>query len=491
MPVHVTPPVSGQVLDAASEAPIAGAVVVLRYDASHGELLPDRDLLGHREVVTDENGRFRVSRATTPGLNAWPVVRTEARVVGVMKDGYLCGSPRGVTASGRVVLRLERAADPETRRASCRPVAARPSEAPEYLAAWRALYPRDGRAGRMVDERQLDRLLEARRVFGPGENCRGPAVDLALAPSGERVGLVLEKDGRRVVEVVELSGVPTRVARIAVDPVPELRPRRLAWVSATELVLWEPASALDRTLSPALLGDAGSPPERVWLGAASPASRSAVPDSVRPRPIEPSDLNDEGDSRWNGRSFRVVRDLDPVTGRGSDALRIERPGGQASTLPLPGEACGPAGQYGRPHFRITADGEVGLDLRHVDGGCHAVAIHLVTGEWRRIDGSRDAAVCHESRRLPLPHMRAAMRGYVRDLEEALSAAGGDPGAAYTLRIARDGSTRLEARDLLGERLTLVVAPFPIETPLSRIDVTAVANAGEGTAAPDEPRLKPL
>lgn len=494
MPVHVTPPVTGQVLDAETEAPIPGAVVVLRYDASHGDLLPDRDLLAHREVVTDADGRFAVSRATTPGLTAWPVVRTEARVVGVIKDGYRCGSPRGVSDSGRVVLRLEAAPDEQARRSSCRPVAARPDEAPRYLAAWRALYPRQEGSRDVADQRRLERVLEARNLFGPGENCEGPVVDLALAPTGERVGLTLRRGDRRSVEVVELSGVPKRVARVPVAALdPGERMRRLAWLSDSELVLWEPAMALDRALSPSMLGGDEAPPQRIWLGQAPPASRFEGAEWMPSQPIDVAQLHDADDSRWNGRSFRIERSLDPLTGRAMDSLRVDRPEGDSALLSLPGEACGPAGQYGRPYLRISADGQVGLDLRYVDGGCHATAIHLGSGEWRRIDGSSDRGVCSETRRVPLPHLRAALGGYVSDFEEALADAGGDPGASYSLRIDPGGRTRVESRDLLGERLELEIAPFPIETPLTRIDVTNVANAGQGPAAPPAsgPKLNPL
>ena len=492
MPVHVTPPVTGQVLDAESGAPVAGAVVVLRYDASHGDLLPDRDLLAHREAVTDAEGRFAVSRAATPGLTAWPVVQTEVRVVGVIKEGYRCASPRGVAKSGQVVLQLQPASGEQDRRASCRPVAARPSEAPRFLAAWRALYPRDPGSGDPAEQRQLARILDARSLFGPGANCEGPVVDLALAPTGERLGLTLRQGERRSVEVVELTGVPKRVAQVPIGAPLEEPPRRLAWMSDTELVLWDPASAVDQALSPSLLSGDGVRPERVWIGSAPPASRFGG-DETSARPIDSAQLHDEGDSRWNGRSFQIVRSLDPVTGRASESLRVDRPQGDSSLLPLPGEACGPAGEYGRPYFRISADGQVGLDLRHVDGGCHVVAIHLGTGEWRRLDDSRASAVCSDTRRVPLVQLRAALRGYVDDLEDSLSAAGGDPGAAYTLLIDSAGRTRVESRDLMGDRLELTVTPFPIETPLERIEVTNVANAGQGPVAPPAsgPKLNPL
>ena len=40
-------------------------------------------------------------------------------------------------------------------------------------------------------------------------------------------------------------------------------------------------------------------------------------------------------------------------------------------LTLPGEACGQAGRFGRPQYRMSADGHSGIDLRFVGGGCHA------------------------------------------------------------------------------------------------------------------------
>jgi hypothetical protein len=136
---------------------------------------------------------------------------------------------------------------------------------------------------------------------------------------------------------------------------------------------------------------------------------------------------------------------------------------------------------------------VGVDLRYVDGGCHALAIHLTNGKWKRLDNARSAGVCAKTRRVPLPQLRAAMRGYVRDLEETLVAAGGDPGSAYQLRIAPDGRTTLVTRDYMGAQLKLLVAPFPLETPLTRIDVTGVgyANGEPAVQPPAAPALEPL
>jgi hypothetical protein len=492
LPAHWLPRVSGQVVDAATGRPLAGAIVVVRFDARHGDLLPERNLLAHQEAVTDADGRFATARAVAPGLSAWPAVTTEARIVGVMQPGYRCASP--VRVERPVALRLELAVDEADRRASCRPLAARPDETPQYLSAWRDLYPRDGRAGRMADTRPLDRLLEARRVFGPGENCTGPVVDLALAPGGERVALRLDVGGRSTIEVADLTQPTRPPARLPAPAEADAsRPRRLAWASPDELVVWEPAAAIDLTLAPTSI-DGSSAPKIVWRAAPPAARAPADAAASRVEPIQPADLNDEQDVRWLGRSFRVARSLDPTTGLASEVLHTYAPSGEEFAAPLPGEPCGPSGQYGRPHFRIGADGEIGVDLRHVDGGCRALAIHLTSGEWRRIDDSRAAGVCAQTRRVPLPQLRAALPGYVHDLEATLEAANGDPEVSYLLRIDGRGRTSLETRDYLGEPLELVVAPFPIETPLRRIQVTAVANAGTGSEprpAPAPAKLEPL
>ena len=80
LPVQLTPAVQGRVLDDSTGAPVAHAVVVVRFDVRRDERLPERDLLGHREVQTDSEGRFRLSPELRPGLSAWPHGGSEARV---------------------------------------------------------------------------------------------------------------------------------------------------------------------------------------------------------------------------------------------------------------------------------------------------------------------------------------------------------------------------------------------------------------------------
>jgi hypothetical protein len=423
LPVHVTPSIQGRVLDERSAAPVADAVVVVRFDVRRDERLPERDLLGHREVTTDAKGRFQLSPEARAGLSAWPLGGSEARVVGVIKEGYRCARPRAISASGQVTLELGRARDLADRRASCRPLAARPDEVPGYLAAWRALYPRDRGHGAGERARELERVAAARSTFGYGENCEGPAVDLALAPGGERAAIALDTAAGRQIQVVQLAPETRSLAQLTPPPSDT---RRLGWVSADELVLWEPglaasgAGAVERSL------------RTLWLRGGGGVRKA------RRLPQQPGELVDARSARWGGRSFEIRRSIDPGTGLGVDTLVIAAAAADPRSHRLPGEACGPRGQYGRPHFRIEASGRRGLDLRHVDGGCHAVAIDFASGAWERIDSGPDAAACRELRRVPLTHLRTALCDYVGELERLLAGAEGDPRGSYSLHIEPDG-----------------------------------------------------
>ena len=204
------------------------------------------------------------------------------------------------------------------------------------------------------------------------------------------------------------------------------------------------------------------------------------------------ELVDADAVRWQGRSFEIVRSLDSQSGFGVDTLRITTADAGPVSLALPGEACGPRGQYGRPHFRIDAAGGRGLDLRYVDGGCRALAIDFASGAWQRLDSAQDpVGTCREMRRVPLTRMRSALSDYVDELEAALSAADGDPRGAYSLRIDPNGRTLLWGRDYMGGALRIAVGDFPLRTPLRRIDVTTVAGAASVPAAPAMDLLEPL
>jgi len=486
LPFLYAPKVRGQVVDAETGAPIAGAIVVVRVDARYDELLPDRDLVGHLETTTDAGGRFEAGPIWKPGISVWPVMRTEARILGVMHEGYRCARPTPIRAARGVQIPLAQALDLVDRRGSCRPIPARAQEAPLYLAAWNALFPPDVTPEALEREQQLARLLEARAAFGFGENCEGPITDLALAPGGARAAYVDRAGG--VVDVVSLDRRARRVARIPLPPLAlaqgAVDTRRLAWTAANELVLWEPASRLDRSRSLSLLSASGGPPQVVWSAghgsASAPSGGFARPTASR-QPLDPADLNDEGDALWLGRAFALRRSLDAERGLTSDLLHITEEDGQTREIALPGEACGPRGQFGRPHYRIAADARTALDLRHVRGACHAVAIDLETGAWGVLDTSAGAASCREARRIPTSELRVALRGYAREIDSALARAGADPDAAFVLELEADGSARAVSRSYEGETRSAPLPPFPIATPLRRIDITAL-----GGGAPRDP-----
>jgi hypothetical protein len=499
LPVLRAPELSGRVVDANSGRPIANAAVVLRVDARYDELLPDRDLVGHLEATSDADGHFRAGPIWKPGLTVWPIVRIEARVVGVMRAGYRCPPPTSIDDPSRVEVKLARALDLADRRSSCRPVSATRRDAPRYLAGWNELFPPNATPDDREREQQLHRVLEARAAFGFGENCRGPIADLALAPGGTRAAYMDRQ--RETIEVLAFGRSARRLARVSLPALEaeegQVDTRRLAWTAADELVLWEPAGRMDRTRSLSVLSVTGAAPQVVWKADSegAPASPGTF-SKARPsrRPLDPADLNDEGDALWLGRSFALHRALDPESGLGRDVLRIAEDDGRVREIDLPGEVCGPRGQFGRPHYRIAADARTALDLRYVRGACHAVAIDLEKGAWVVLDGAKGAGECREVRRVPATHLSTAVRGYAREIETALAEAGADPAAAYSLEIGADGSARAMSRSYEGESVAAALPPFPIATPLRRVDVTAVGGGSTIERAPGTqtvPTIEPL
>jgi hypothetical protein len=478
MPVRLAPAVEGTVVDQVSGLPLPDALIVVRFDGRYDDMLPDRDLLGHLEARSDAQGRFRVGPLRRPGLSVWPLLRTEARVVAALREGYRCARPVAVSRGIPVKIRLAPALGPIDRRESCRPVAARSGDAKAYMAAWRALFPARAAEPSEEGEREMDRVLAARAALGFGENCQGPVLDLALAPSGGRAALLVASPAGAEVRVVEVADRGPRASELAGREL-QTPPRRLAWTSPTELVLWEPASEADRIVSPSIFASRRF--EVVWTAPGAPLPPPAAPafgggTAASAAPLDPGDLNDEGDALWLGRSFALVRSPDPETGLAIDRLRIAQRDGTRYQIELPGEACGPVGRFGRPHYRMAAGGEVGVDLRFVEGGCHAVAIDLATGNWSKLDGAAEPAVCRDQRRIPAVHLGIALRGYSRELEAALAAAGADPAAAYALEIGLNGAVRVEARDFAGQPRILRGPRFPVATPLRRIDVSVVGTA---------------
>jgi hypothetical protein len=477
LPVRSAPGVTGRVIDASTRKPLAGAIVVAAFDGRHGDLLPDRDHIGHAEVRTDATGRFAIPRHFAPGPAVWPIYRGETRVVSVFAEGHRCPTPRAVRAGERVVIALAAAADAADQRESCRPVAARAGETPTYMAAWRALFDEHETESAEADRRRVEQVLAARATLGFGENCEGTVVDLALSPDGRRVATATRDGQGSVVHVVDLarSGVVRSVRAQAARHTP---PRRLAWTTATQLVLWEPAELLRAAPG----SDRGSADvEVIWRGAPLPAPpvtpRSPAPPAAPAAlPIEPEDRYDDGATRWAGRGFSLARRPDPVSGLGQDELRIVSTAGDRHAIDLPGEACGPSGAFGRPQYRITADGDHAVDLRFLDGGCRAVWIDLESGAWKRLDASGSArAECRSERRIPPSTLAVALHGYLREVEASLDGAGLELGRSYALRIEPSGKTQAETRDPDGRPRLVSVAPFPVRTPLRVIQISNVSS----------------
>jgi hypothetical protein len=252
--------------------------------------------------------------------------------------------------------------------------------------------------------------------------------------------------------------------------------RTLAWTGSGELALRDRLDRLERVWTPAVVRD-------TFPASQAPEAAGA------PLPFEPADHYDEASTRWMGRAFVSLRELDPVTGLPRDLLRVTGPGESTRTLVLPGEACTRDGRFGRPHYRVSEDGRFGFDVRFVDGGCRAIAIELETGAWRRLDSSESAAACERTRRIPASHLGTALRGYLKEIEASLTRAELDPASAFSLRIAESGATSIETHDTLGARRVLPAPNFPISTPLQRIDVSVVGDPMQGAAAPAQ--LEPL
>jgi hypothetical protein len=469
--VRVAPAVHGVVVDSASGEPVPEAVVVVRFDGSHNDRLPDRDLLGFGEAVTDANGRFVAGPLRSRGVAIWPLLRIETRLAAVMHPGYRCAAPRLLMSDQTLVVELEPAVDADDMRRSCRPVSARASDAPVYASGWRALFPEVDRSEAPAT-REIERVLEARQALAFGQNCQGPVLDLSLAPTGRFAAVLVRGGEGPLVQAVEMSK-RTRNPVAFVAPAPRTPPRRIGWVTPWELVLWEPP---DRGSSDSP-GSRAAHIERLWRAPGIPELLPAAPDpSQTPAtPLGPADLNDEADLRWQGRAFSLQRIPDPVTGLAADRLHVVARDGSSSHVDLPGEACGTPGRFGRPHYRIAADGQIGVDLRFVDGGCHAVAIDLATGSWSRLDRTEERGTCQRTRRIPASQMALALRGYAREIEAGLAREGVDPTAPYALRIAGDAGVVVEAMDYAGRSRSFRAGPFPVKTPLHRIEVSVTGS----------------
>jgi hypothetical protein len=473
LPVQVAGPVEGSVLDASSGQPIEGALVVIRFEGIYDEVLPESELLAHREVRSGALGRFRTGPVVGPGFMPWPWLRTRARVVSVLRKGYRCAEGRLVPREGELRIALHRAANREEQRDSCRPAPAPPGEIPRYSKAWKNLQPLEiPDPGPTASEKEIDRALAVRAALGFGSNCRGPVEDLALDPSGRRVAFTVRTRERIDVWVSDSRATGATAVAHAGAPVA----RMLAWTASGELALRDGADGL----------------ENIWTPLDHPIAFPASQAPASEGPVlafEPADHFDEATTRWMGRAFVTLRELDAATGLPRDLLRVTGPGHTSRTLTLPGEACTRDGRFGQPHYRVSDDGRFGFDVRFLGGGCRAVSIELETGLWKRLDDSLATATCRKTRRIPASHLKTALRGYLQEIDAVLTRSGLDPASAFSLRIADSGETRIEILDPLGARRVLPVSDFPIATPLRRIDVSVLGDPTQGGQVPAQ--LEPL
>ncbi len=492
LPVRFASGINGRVVDRATGEPLADALVVVRFEGHYDNVLPDRALLGHREGRTDASGRFSIGALVRPGLSVWPAYQADARVIAVIRDGYQCArpsdlrSPRdpSMNSSGEIRIGLDASLDRYAQRQTCRPVPAAKGEAVEYMAAWRALFP-DPDSGQSADSSEINRVLAARSAFGFGRNCRGPVLDLALAPDGRRAAFVVAREANAMVQIIELQG--SRTATTVAQMQSALR--RLAWTRLGDLVLWDPAPKSQQPTS--LSGFSTNRFEQIWPVAGPARSATDAYQVESSSPIDPMNWTDEDDARWLGRSFILNQLPDPQTGLPSDELRIHRDDGSIYTLSLPGEPCGTPGRFGRPHYRIAADGRSSLDLRFVEGGCHVVRTDLENGNWASIDDVDEPGVCSASRRVPATHFSMALRGYVREVESIAANSGADPAAAYALRIEPGGRTQLDSRNFEGEIFTTDIPAFPLTTPLRRIEVSILGSVPHVHSTNNLQALEPL
>ncbi|HJO24200.1 MAG: hypothetical protein QF890_07805 [Myxococcota bacterium] len=495
LPVRTAPGVAGRVVDRASGAPVSNAIVVVRFDGRYGDQFPDREHIGHAETRTAADGSFDFERYSSAGLSVWPLFRTEVRIVSVFSPGHRCPDPLHVTGLSEVEVTLDTARNSEDQRDSCPTVASRRGETDQYRAAWRALHPSPETTAWSNGREPLERALAARNALGFGANCAGPVTDLALAPDGAHVAYVSDAGGHPQTHLAALEPTGPASAQ-AVASVEHVPPRRLVWTGPGELALWLPVSPSDSHLPSSILARGRA--EVIWTNRNSlPAAPDRgigppAPPGLEARPLDPEDLSDESDTRRLGRSFGLERTLDIATGLPHDRLLVRRPDGFGYAIPLPGEACGGA-RFGRPQARIGAEGRFGFDLRFVQGGCHAVAIDLETGAWSLVDRAQGETRCRARRTLPPLQLTAALRGWTRELHDAMRASGVDPRSSYALRIGEHGATRVIGRSFKGATLTVDAPRFPVATPLQRIDITNVSPVGGGDGRPvtAPPAMEPL
>ena len=178
LPVRIGPAVEGQVVDQASGRPLAGAVVVVRFDGRYDDVLPDRDLIGHQEALTDASGRFADGPHRPPRLLRLAAVQDRGACRRRDARGLpLRGAARGARHGPACGSRSRPALDALDRRESCRPVTAERGEVTAYMDAWRTLF---------ADRRRTAARRERATGRASARGAHGARIRRELLRSGDR-----------------------------------------------------------------------------------------------------------------------------------------------------------------------------------------------------------------------------------------------------------------------------------------------------------------
>jgi hypothetical protein len=215
---------------------------------------------------------------------------------------------------------------------------------------------------------------------------------------------------------------------------------------------------------------AGGAPRVLWRAPGPPPAAPCYD-------LELSRSHDRARALWLGRTFQLRRTIDPVTGLSREALRVAHENGSVQDIGLPGEPCGQVARFGSLDGRVADRGRSAFDLRYVERACRAVAVDLWSGSWRVVDDARSDAVCRESRSLPASQLQTALAGYMDEIQMVLEREDADPRASFSIRIEADGATSVASRDYDGQIRVVAVPPFPLSTPLRRIDVAVLGTTG--------------
>jgi hypothetical protein len=492
----------------------------VRFDASYDQVLSERELLGHREVTTDAEGRFRIDTFHGAGFSAWPWLEARSTVVGVIHEDYLCTDRAAKLADGTLRVLLLEATDSRPRIDSCQPVTATPAEAPSYWAAWNRLQSLEQEQAEKLDARGL----QARTLFGFGRNCRGPVLDAALSPGGERLARLIERPAsseaaKRRIQILEVADAGEPVIVYAAPFRFDALKGHLAWIGSGELA-WIEERLLADTPGPEAPRPGSGRLARVLYSAgqnavaALPAAPAPLPSGTRwtssPEPVDATmdlalpnlpetlpeaspealpasasgtvdapviageeDRHDRAGLRWGERQISRLQRPGRRSGMPRATLRVSKPGATTVEARLPGEACGRSGAFRGPEYTLSASGNLALDLRYTQGACQLVAIDLRRGAWRTLARAEGTATCQEARDVPPSKLRAAFPDYAAALDTIIERANFEPNVAFRIVLGPSRAARLEIPTSSGRTEILDAPPFPVKTPLLEIGVSTL------------------